>query len=197
MGSGHEEKGNPPKRFPFLEWSSSAPKLEDMLLKQEITKAKFCADAGISRPTLDKLLSGNITNKANFINHMLKVLHCLAVTPDMLMGNIQNPYIKAKSLRKALRIKMNEICNITGISPERLREIESGADATMAGLRDIALCLGVGVKSILAKIFSLRRLQRWLISFNYPRRKTRSMSAGSGGILKFFLLIQKNICGIQ
>lgn len=123
-------------------------KLEDILLKQGITKAKFCANAGVSRPTLDKLLSGNITNKVNFINHMEKVLRCLSMTPDMLMGNIQNPYIKAKSLRNALRIKINEICNTTGISPERLREIESGADATMAELRDIALCLGVGVKSI-------------------------------------------------
>lgn len=125
--------------------------LEEMLLKQRTTKAKFCTAAGISRPTLNKLLSGDITNKVNFVHHMEKVLRCLSVTPDVLMGNIKNPYIQAKSLRNALRINIKEISNITGISAERLREIESGTDATIAELRDIAFCLGVGVKSILGE----------------------------------------------
>lgn len=50
------------------------------------------------------------------------------------MNNIKNPYIRAKLFRNALRIKKNEICKATGISPERFEEIESGADAAMADL---------------------------------------------------------------
>lgn len=135
----------------FEKRSIVGSRLEELLHKQGITKARFCADAGISRPTLDKLLTGNITNKVNFSNHMEKVFHCLSMTPDMFMGNIQNPYIKAKSLRSALRIKMSEICRATGISSERFLEIESGAEASMAELRDIAFCLGVGVNSLLGE----------------------------------------------
>ena len=41
-------------------------KLEDLLVEQGFTKAGFCKECGISRPTLDKLLAGNITSKANF-----------------------------------------------------------------------------------------------------------------------------------
>lgn len=135
----------------FEKRSVVGSKLEELLHKQGITKAKFCAEARISRPTLDKLLTGNITNKVNFSNHMEKVLHFLSMTPDMFMGNIKNPYIKAKTLRGALHIKIGEICHVTGISAERLLEIESGAEASMAELREIAFCLGVGIKGLLGE----------------------------------------------
>ena len=59
----------------FEKRSIVGSRLEELLHKQGITKARFCADAGISRPTLDKLLTGNITNKVNFSNHMEKVSH--------------------------------------------------------------------------------------------------------------------------
>ena len=52
----------------FEKRSIVGSRLEELLHKQGITKARFCADAGISRPTLDKLLTGNITNKVNFSN---------------------------------------------------------------------------------------------------------------------------------
>ena len=142
----------------FEKRSIVGSKLEELLHRQEITKAKFCAETGISRPTLDKLLTGNITNKVNFGNHMEKVLRYLSMTSDMFMGNIRNPYIKAKSLRSALHIKVSEISRLTGISSERILEIESGVEASMAELRDIALCFGVGVKSLLGESFFIPQI---------------------------------------
>ena len=49
-------------------------KLEDLLVERSFTKAAFCKECGISRPTLDKLLAGNITSMANFEKHMQKIL---------------------------------------------------------------------------------------------------------------------------
>lgn len=135
----------------FEKRSIVGSKLEEALRKQASAKSTFCDNVGISRPTLNKLLNGNITNKANFKNHMEKILRYLSVTPDMFMGNIKNPYIQSRPIRSALRVNMNEICRATGITSERLLEIESGSEASMAELRDIAFCLGVGVRSLLGK----------------------------------------------
>mgnify|MGYP004548347765 FL=1 len=33
-----------------------------------------CREAGISRPTLDKMLLGNITNKTNYDKHLTKIM---------------------------------------------------------------------------------------------------------------------------
>ncbi|MDD3410252.1 MAG: helix-turn-helix transcriptional regulator [Eubacteriales bacterium] len=82
---------------------------------------------------------------------MEKVLRSLSMTPDMLMGNLKNPYIQAKAFRSALKIKAEEICAATGIPMERLRKIECGEEATLAELRDIAHQLGTGVNSILGE----------------------------------------------
>jgi len=128
-------------------------KLQTLLNERNITKSKFADDAKISRPTLDKLLSGNITNKANFINHMEKVLRYLAMTPAMLMENVKSPYIRIKSIRSTLHIDADFICSETGMKAERLKEIESGAESTINELRDIALCLSTSVSSILGENF--------------------------------------------
>lgn len=128
-------------------------KLEATLAKRSYTKAKFCSVSGISRPTLDKLLSGNLSSKTNFEKHMEKVLKSLAMTPDMLMGNVRNGYNRSRTLRNTLRIKAEEIAVQTGIPLSRLKEIEAGAEATVAELRDIACCLSTSVRSVLGTYY--------------------------------------------
>lgn len=126
-------------------------RLEIILRDKGITKYSFCSDVGISRPTLNKLLSGEVTNKATFTNHMNKILHHLDTTPAGIMENIKNPYIKLRSMLKALRKNADDIFKATAIAPERLIVIESGSEAKMSELRDIALALNTGVKSILGE----------------------------------------------
>ena len=62
-------------------------KLEALLAERNYTKAQLCKETGVSRPTIDKVLAGTITSKANFVRHIRKILECLRITPDMLMGN--------------------------------------------------------------------------------------------------------------
>ena len=123
-------------------------KLEDLLVEQGFTKAGFCKECGISRPTLDKLLAGNITSKANFEKHMKKILSVLSITPDYLLGNVKNAYSRVREIRTVLNIKQEMIAQSTSVSADRLHEIEAGDEATIAELREIALCLRTGTRCI-------------------------------------------------
>ncbi len=116
---------------------------------KDYTKAKLSAEAYISRPTLDKILSAQVTNKINFEKHVSKILDCLQVTPDMILGNIRNPYNKIRHLKNMVHISEKEISEGTGISISRLNEIEAGENATLEELRDIACCCRTSVRALL------------------------------------------------
>ena len=128
-------------------------RLEQILAEKSYTKAELCKKAGVSRPTLDKLLMGTLTSKTNYEKHISKILDCLGLTPDMLLGNVQNGYNRTREIRSIMRMSAEEIAEATGISVARLKEIEAGENATIAELRDIALCLSVSVKGLLGTNF--------------------------------------------
>lgn len=123
-------------------------RLEKILKQRDLTKKRFCLDVGISRPTLDKLLAGEITSRKCFVSHMTKVLNALDMDVDLLLGMIPNPYTKVIAFRNLIHYRAADVCAKTGIKQERLREIERGELATDAELRDIAYCLGVGVRHL-------------------------------------------------
>ena len=124
-------------------------KLEKIFEQCGYSKAQICRESGVSRPTMDKLLCGTLTSKVNYEKHIAKVLEFLAITPDTLLGQIQNKNIRARAFRNVLHISSEEIARNTGISKVRLEQIESGEEATTAELRDIALALSTGVRNIL------------------------------------------------
>lgn len=128
-------------------------KLEQFMISQSISKTKLCKNAHISRPTLDKLLNADITNATNFEKHASKILNALCLTPDKLMGNTSNSRNHMREIKKALKISEVSISSTTGISIPRLKEIEAGASATIAELRDIALCCGTNTHGLLGKNF--------------------------------------------
>lgn len=125
-------------------------KLEALLAERNYTKAQLCKETGVSRPTIDKVLAGTITSKANFVRHIRKILECLRITPDMLMGN--RPSITRNQLhaiRKTMRVKVEDIAEFAGMPAERVLAIESGEEPRIAELRDIALFLATGTRSIM------------------------------------------------
>lgn len=130
--------------------SNVGTKLEKLLTERNYTKAQLCKETGVSRPTIDKVLAGTITSKANFIRHIRKILDCLRVTPDMLMGN--RPSIARNQLhmiRKTMRVKIEDVASFAGMPVERVRTIESGEMPRIAELRDIARFLATGTRSIM------------------------------------------------
>lgn len=142
----------------FDKQSTVGARLEAVLEERGYTKVKFCSTAKISRPTLDKLLSGSITSRTNYEKHMTKVLETLNMTPDMLIGRIQTQRIQTqrvhnqvRTLRNQMRMKEKELAEYIGVPIERIREIEAGEEATLAELRDIAVVLDTSVRNILEK----------------------------------------------
>lgn len=60
--------------------------LKRIMTERQYTKAKLCAESGISRPTLDKLLDCKVTSLVQFEKHISKISECLNVEPKELVG---------------------------------------------------------------------------------------------------------------
>ena len=61
-------------------------KLKDYIRSNGFSKVSFCKKVDISRPTLDKILNGEIDSKSTFDKHLNKILDCLNINPSVLMG---------------------------------------------------------------------------------------------------------------
>ena len=60
-------------------------KLKDYISGNGFTKVSFCKKAEISRPTLDKILNGEIDSKSSFDKHLNKIFTSLGIGPDTLI----------------------------------------------------------------------------------------------------------------
>ena len=60
-------------------------KLKEYLRNNGFSKVSFCKRVDISRPTLDKILNGEIDSKITFDKHLNKILTSLNIAPDTLM----------------------------------------------------------------------------------------------------------------
>ena len=134
----------------FDDRSVVGARLEKILGEREYTKSGFCKECGISRPTLDKILSGTIGSMTNYEKHMRKILNCLSITPEKLIGDSSKAHSRTRQLRTLLNIKKEEIAAAIEISVDRLDEIEAGEPMTNAELRDIALYLGTSTSCIMS-----------------------------------------------
>lgn len=99
-------------------------KLNQIIGSHKYTKSNVCTGAGISRPTLDKLLNGEVTNKTNFEKHISKLLAFLSLTPSELMGGIANPFTDSKTLRDALRLDLQQLSQRCGLSIDELQKLK-------------------------------------------------------------------------
>ena len=61
-------------------------KLKDYIRSNGFSKVSFCKKTEISRPTLDKILNGEIDSKRTFDKHLNKIFTSLSIDPDTLMG---------------------------------------------------------------------------------------------------------------
>ena len=69
----------------FEQRSLVATKLKECIRDKGFTKVSFSKLTDISRPTLDKLLSGSVDSKTTFDRHMQKILKTLNMSVDELM----------------------------------------------------------------------------------------------------------------
>ncbi|MCM1048427.1 MAG: helix-turn-helix transcriptional regulator [Clostridiales bacterium] len=71
-------------------------KLKDCIRNSGYTKISFSKKTDISRPTLDRLLSGAIDSKSTFDKHLQKILNVLNMTAEQLLS-----YSSSSEVRKA------------------------------------------------------------------------------------------------
>lgn len=112
----------------FEQRSLVATKLKDCIRERGYTKVSFSKKVGISRPTLDKLLNGEIDNKSTFDKHLQKVLSVLKLSAAELLffeptlksvdvvysQNIPSDYQMSEKAKKQYRLLMDilELCEI-------------------------------------------------------------------------------------
>ena len=118
-------------------------RLEQILMEKGCTKAELYKNTHVSRPTIDRVLEGTITSKKNYETHMMKIMEYLHITPDMLLGNTACGRNRVREMRSVIKMSTEGMAEATGISLERLQQIEAGGQATIAELRDIAWELAV------------------------------------------------------
>ena len=121
--------------------SNVGARLNEYILINGITKTSLCKKSDVSRPTLDKVLNGTIGNKVNYERHICKILECLNITPDILLGKTSIKRNKLRALRKIQHTKIEDLAEYSGIRVDRLRDIEAGEEPTLAELRDLAALL--------------------------------------------------------
>ena len=128
-------------------------RLEQILMEKKCTKAELSKKTGVSRPTIDKVLSGTITSKKNYETHMSKIMNYLQITPDILLGNNACSSNRVHEIRSIIRISTEKMASATGISQERLQQIEAGEKATITELREIAMQLRTSTHVITNQYF--------------------------------------------
>ena len=131
--------------------STVAVRLGEVIKKGGYTKSGVCADTGISRPTLDKLLHGELAHQQNFEKHIEKLLNYFKMTPNELLGGMNTGLDWNGSLRQELRIDLENLSHVSGVSIENLNKIEASEDVSLADLRDVAFCLGTSVNGVRGK----------------------------------------------
>ncbi len=128
-------------------------KLNQIIGSHKYTKSNVCTGAGISRPTLDKLLNGEVTNKTNFEKHISKLLAFLSLTPSELMGGIANPFTDSKTLRDALHLavlrggQLRQRCELSQLMNCKKSKLAQLSPSLK--MRGVAYCLGTGVTGVL------------------------------------------------
>ncbi len=154
-------------------------KLSLILDERGYTKTEICRQAGISRPTFDKLLAGTLTSKTNYEKHIEKILTCLALTPDMLLGSATDCRNKMRVIRNKRDMTMERLAQLTGISQEQLQKMERGESETEAELREVALFLGVSTNVLSGRYFFAPQIA--MPDFHLDHRGERDGCSGFWG----------------
>lgn len=80
-------------------------------------------------------------------------MNYLQITPDILLGNNACSSNRVREIRSIIRISTEKMASATGISQERLQQIEAGEKATITELREIAMQLRTSTHVITNQYF--------------------------------------------
>ncbi len=109
---------------------------------------KLSQETGISRPTIDKLINGSITNKISFEKHMKKIFQYLNVSLDAFMTKDQQNENQIGNLQRLTGLTTKKLSIISNISHNRLLDINQGNDASLEDTIKLAYSLNTSAHII-------------------------------------------------
>lgn len=132
----------------FNKRESTGIKLKGVLNDRKCTKLKLSQETGISRPTIDKLINGSITNKTSFEKHMKKIFQYLNVSLDAFMTKDQQNENQIGNLQRLTGLTTKKLSIISNISHNRLLDINQGNDASLEDIIKLAYSLNTSAHII-------------------------------------------------
>lgn len=137
------------RRFIMIQYSEKefvGKRMEEIITQKGLTKIQVCKEAGISRPTLDKFIEGNILNERNFYKYLKMLLDYFKISSEQ---EFKGYFIETKPQEsKHFSSDIAYASEVTGISEEHIREIMQGADATREELQELALCFRTSTRGV-------------------------------------------------
>ena len=125
-------------------------RLEAIIKSRKLTKKALCDLSHISRPTLDKLLSGRIESKSSFDKQLNKIILALEINHDELVtGNVFCGENNVKSFRMQLGISQKDLAVASGIPIKTIQAVENGSvDLLDSEWTDLAIALKSDSRSL-------------------------------------------------
>ncbi len=130
----------------YSEKEHAGKRMEEIFSERGLTKIQVCKDTGISRPTLDKFIEGNIRNEKNFYKYLKILFQYLDISSEQeFKGWYKTEELQKKEYNPS---DISYASEVTGISEEHIQEILQGADATREELQELALCFRTSTKGV-------------------------------------------------
>ena len=123
-------------------------------LKKAINEKGFdsefvCQKAKIKPDDLEKILAGSFNKYEAYTETMFVLMYMLDVSAEELIGEEKPNDIR--HIREWEGLDLDTVAKKTGLSPERLEEIENGKLSSLSELRSIAYALRVGITELVGE----------------------------------------------
>lgn len=107
--------------------SVASARILEKMESMKLTKAELARRCHISRPTLDKLLSGNYANENKYLEYIQPILKEIKETPDTLLKEKNgNVFCQLKALCVQNHMTEKQLSELIGVSLENILSYEQG-----------------------------------------------------------------------
>lgn len=120
-------------------------RVEEIITQKGLTKLQVCKEAGLSRPTLDKLIDGDIRNERNFYKHLSLLLRYFKMSSEQLLTKTK---VSSNKSKEDYNLRIEGLVENTGITEKRLDEINQGSPMTAEEMQELALYFNTSIRGL-------------------------------------------------
>ena len=141
-------------------------KIKKYMEDKSINKSILCEMAGISRPTLNKMLIGEIANRKTFETHLGKIFSILKVEPEEMLGDKSLVFVERLGQFFTRNLTPQNVAEEIGISEDKIISWLNG-DSMPSDyeLSNLAYYLGTSAKHLTSEFYVALESSRTEYSF--------------------------------